>query len=266
MTQSNLPPKFAEFDPDIVIVDLQVRNMGGMAVVRQIKASLEGQDLPRLVILLDRDVDGFLAKRAGADAWVVKPFSAHELRVALGPPHRSEEIIRQLGGGSQPGPTVGSLGAAGRDSMLFYEAPDHLSEAFSRRQFGVVVVEVLHLDQLFRPGRGVVHTPAQLGWHDRSARAEDDEDRHLQPRDRLLDWIVIPQQHRGDDGVMVTGHVGQGGEWGAEDDQGVGLGLSGQPGGRSGTERLTQEHHREIRLESNPSNRIRVTHQTLLAR
>lgn len=74
----------AEIDPEVVIVDLQVKNMGGMAVVREIKASLEGQDLPRLVILLDRDVDGFLAKRAGADAWVVKPFSAHGLRVALG--------------------------------------------------------------------------------------------------------------------------------------------------------------------------------------
>ena len=74
----------AETDPDVVIVDLQVKNMGGMAVVREIKASLEGEDLPRLVILLDREVDGFLAKRAGADAWVVKPFSAHELRVALG--------------------------------------------------------------------------------------------------------------------------------------------------------------------------------------
>jgi DNA-binding response OmpR family regulator len=84
--------KVAEVDPDVVVVDLQVRNMGGMAVVREIKASLEGQDLPRLVILLDRDVDGFLAKRAGADAWVVKPFSTHELRVALGAPHRSESI------------------------------------------------------------------------------------------------------------------------------------------------------------------------------
>jgi DNA-binding response OmpR family regulator len=76
--------KVAEVDPDVVLVDLQVSNMGGMAVVREIKASLEGEDLPRLVILLDRDVDGFLAKRAGADAWVVKPFSTHELRVALG--------------------------------------------------------------------------------------------------------------------------------------------------------------------------------------
>ena len=75
--------KVAEVDPDVVIVDLQVRNMGGMAVVREIKASLEGQNLPRLVILLDREVDGFLAKRAGADAWVVKPFSAQELRQAM---------------------------------------------------------------------------------------------------------------------------------------------------------------------------------------
>ena len=75
--------KVAEVDPDIVIIDLQVRNMGGMAVVREIKASLEGEERPRLVILLDREVDGFLAKRAGADAWVVKPFSAQELRVAF---------------------------------------------------------------------------------------------------------------------------------------------------------------------------------------
>ncbi len=76
--------KVVESEPDVVIVDLQVRNMGGMAVVREIKASVADDELPRLVILLDRAVDGFLAKRAGADAWVVKPFSAHDFRVALG--------------------------------------------------------------------------------------------------------------------------------------------------------------------------------------
>jgi len=77
-------PKVAETDPDVVIIDLQVKNMGGMAVVRDIRATVTGDDTPRLVMLLDRDADGFLAKRAGADAWVVKPFSAHELRLALG--------------------------------------------------------------------------------------------------------------------------------------------------------------------------------------
>jgi DNA-binding response OmpR family regulator len=73
-----------ETDPDVVIIDLQVRNMGGMAVVRDIKATVDPETMPRLVILLDRSVDGFLAKRAGADAWVVKPFTDHELRQALG--------------------------------------------------------------------------------------------------------------------------------------------------------------------------------------
>jgi DNA-binding response OmpR family regulator len=66
-----------------VIVDLQVKNMGGMAVVRDIRATVAPEKMPRLVILLDRTVDGFLAKRAGADAWVVKPFTDHDLRTAL---------------------------------------------------------------------------------------------------------------------------------------------------------------------------------------
>ncbi|MGH8952799.1 MAG: response regulator [Acidimicrobiia bacterium] len=75
--------KVGEADPDVVIVDLQVKNMGGMAVVRDIRATVAADETPRLVMLLDRDADGFLAKRAGADAWVVKPFQAHELRLAL---------------------------------------------------------------------------------------------------------------------------------------------------------------------------------------
>jgi DNA-binding response OmpR family regulator len=73
-----------ETSPDVVVVDLQVRNMGGMAVVRDIRATVSPESMPRLVILLDRSVDGFLAKRAGADAWVVKPFTDHALRTALG--------------------------------------------------------------------------------------------------------------------------------------------------------------------------------------
>ena len=76
--------KVAELEPDVVIIDLQVKNMGGMAVVRQIRADPNIDETPHLVMLLDREVDGFLAKRAGADAWVAKPFSAHELRQAIG--------------------------------------------------------------------------------------------------------------------------------------------------------------------------------------
>lgn len=76
-------PTITEVAPDVVIIDLQIGSMGGMAVVREILSFLYGEDRPRLVLLLDREADSFLAKRAGADAWVVKPFEAHDLRVAL---------------------------------------------------------------------------------------------------------------------------------------------------------------------------------------
>jgi two-component system chemotaxis response regulator CheY len=72
--------------PDVVLADLQIGSMGGMAVVRDIRAGVEAEDRPRLVLLLDRSADGFLAKRAGADAWVVKPFEADQLRQASTPP------------------------------------------------------------------------------------------------------------------------------------------------------------------------------------
>jgi DNA-binding response OmpR family regulator len=69
--------------PDVVVADLQIGSMGGMAVIREIRAVFEDRDRPRLVMLLDREADGFLAKRAGADAWVVKPFEASRFREAL---------------------------------------------------------------------------------------------------------------------------------------------------------------------------------------
>jgi two-component system, OmpR family, response regulator VicR len=72
-----------ETGADIVIADLQIHAMGGMAVIRDISADFEGEKRPRLVMLLDREADAFLARRAGADAFVVKPFQAPELREAM---------------------------------------------------------------------------------------------------------------------------------------------------------------------------------------
>ena len=71
--------------PDAVLVDLQVGSMGGMAITRAIRdASQEGEipDVP-VVLLLDRHADTFLAKRSGASAAVVKPFTPQDLRVTL---------------------------------------------------------------------------------------------------------------------------------------------------------------------------------------
>jgi CheY-like chemotaxis protein len=71
--------------PEAVIVDLQVGSMGGMAVVRSIRQTFEGPSRPRTVLLLDRSADDFIARRAGADARVLKPITSSVLRTALSP-------------------------------------------------------------------------------------------------------------------------------------------------------------------------------------
>lgn len=68
---------------DAVIIDLQVGSKGGMAVVRSIRQATDVTNRPRLVLLLDRSADRFLARRAGADDSVLKPFDPAELRAAL---------------------------------------------------------------------------------------------------------------------------------------------------------------------------------------
>jgi AmiR/NasT family two-component response regulator len=52
-------------------------------VVRSIRQATDLTDRPRMVLLLDRSADEFLARRAGADASVLKPFDASDLRKAL---------------------------------------------------------------------------------------------------------------------------------------------------------------------------------------
>ncbi len=70
---------------DAVLVDLQVGSMGGMAVTRSVReaANVRGAAPVPVVLMLDRGADAFLAKRAGAAAWVTKPFTSHEIAAAL---------------------------------------------------------------------------------------------------------------------------------------------------------------------------------------
>lgn len=70
---------------DIVLVDMQVGSMGAMAVTRSIREEMVLADrMPvPVVILLDRAADGFLAGRAGAAAWVAKPFTSQDLLEAF---------------------------------------------------------------------------------------------------------------------------------------------------------------------------------------
>lgn len=80
-----LTETIAEIGPDLAVIDMQVANMGGMAMARALKEAALASDFPEIpvILLLDRSVDSFLAKRAAADAWVQKPFDAAEIRAAV---------------------------------------------------------------------------------------------------------------------------------------------------------------------------------------
>jgi DNA-binding response OmpR family regulator len=71
-----------EVDPDLVVVDLQIGNMGGMAVSIDLRLEESAGRLPHVpvLLLLDREADKFLARSAQADAVLVKPFDPGTLR------------------------------------------------------------------------------------------------------------------------------------------------------------------------------------------
>ncbi len=71
--------------PDIVVLDLQIGNMGGMAVASHLRAEAQMGRLPdtSILMLLDREADIFLARRSDADGWVVKPLDSFRLRRAF---------------------------------------------------------------------------------------------------------------------------------------------------------------------------------------
>ena len=93
-------PAVEERVPDLVILDLAIGNMGGMATTRALRLEESGGRLPRvpILMLLDRQADIFLARRSEADGWLVKPLDPIRLRKAAS---------SVLGGGTY---TEGELG------------------------------------------------------------------------------------------------------------------------------------------------------------
>jgi DNA-binding response OmpR family regulator len=94
-------------NPDLVVLDLQIGNSGGVATALALR---QDQDMGRLdhfaiVILLDRVADVFLAQMAQADGWLVKPLDALRLQRAaqavLGGKTYSEGLFDAAGSVSQ---------------------------------------------------------------------------------------------------------------------------------------------------------------------
>ncbi len=76
----------ADDAPELVIADCQIQNMGGIAICHDLKLEESGGRIPHVpvLLLLDRRADVFLAKRCGAEGYLVKPLDPLRLRRAIG--------------------------------------------------------------------------------------------------------------------------------------------------------------------------------------
>jgi DNA-binding response OmpR family regulator len=74
-----------EYEPSVVILDMQIGNMGGIAVALDMRLEQGEGRMPEtpILLLLDREADRFLAIRADVDAVLVKPVDAGRLRRAV---------------------------------------------------------------------------------------------------------------------------------------------------------------------------------------
>ncbi|MDQ1481922.1 MAG: hypothetical protein QOI44_2783 [Actinomycetota bacterium] len=79
--------KVDELEPDLVVLDLQIGNMGGVAVAIDLRLEQSGGRLPYvpILLLLDRRDDAFIARRADVDLTLLKPVDAGVLRRAAAP-------------------------------------------------------------------------------------------------------------------------------------------------------------------------------------
>lgn len=81
---ADVRPAVSELKPDLVVLDLQIGNMGGVATSLDLRLEAEAGRVPdtRILMLLDRQADTWIADQAKADAELVKPVNSLQLRKA----------------------------------------------------------------------------------------------------------------------------------------------------------------------------------------
>lgn len=90
----------AAIDPDLVILDLQIGSMGGVAACLDLRLEAGAGRLPdqRVLLLLDRHADVYVAREAEADGYMVKPIDSFRIR-------RAARAVLAGEGWSEPMPT-----------------------------------------------------------------------------------------------------------------------------------------------------------------
>ena len=79
-----MPEAIATRTPDLAVLDLQIGSMGAMAVTMNLRLNHSDHRIPHVpvLMLLDRKADVHLARRSGANGWIIKPLDALRLQRA----------------------------------------------------------------------------------------------------------------------------------------------------------------------------------------
>jgi CheY-like chemotaxis protein len=109
--------------PDLAVLDLQSGSMGAMAVAMNLRLDESGGRLEHIpvLMLLDRRADVHLARRSGAEGWLIKPLDALRLRRAAEAVAAGETYAEGLPAAPGAGAEAGEAPAVAADDA---EAPD----------------------------------------------------------------------------------------------------------------------------------------------
>jgi DNA-binding NarL/FixJ family response regulator len=80
----DVTPAVGQVEPDLVVLDLQIGNMGGIATALDLQQGFDSDGVPRvpILLLLDRPADVPMARRTGVQGWLIKPLDSFRLRRA----------------------------------------------------------------------------------------------------------------------------------------------------------------------------------------
>jgi two-component system response regulator BaeR len=107
--------------PDLVVLDLMLPGLDGLALCRALRADPAGADVPVVMVTARvEEIDRLLGLEAGADDYLCKPFSPRELMA------RIKAILRRSARGRsvEPAPPALAIDAAARRIALHGRALD----------------------------------------------------------------------------------------------------------------------------------------------
>ncbi len=130
--------------PDLVVVDVMLPRMGGLEVVREIRAA--DPDLPVLILSAKgQESDKVAGLQLGADDYMVKPFGLKELLA------RIDALLRRRRARGETGPNkaVKKIGPVELDLEARRATVDGRALELTSREFDLLAFFLTHPDRVF---------------------------------------------------------------------------------------------------------------------